>query len=228
MCRHGVVDVDCAYCGRFFYAITQTMFDDCRGCSRTRSGYTQNLEEPYIQKYARGSRFLDIGAYDGQTFSSTKALVEKGWTGVYVEPNPLILDKLYDVAKQSGSVVLPVAIGTTCGTLPFYANSDMISSLDKRHRDIWATNNRMVFDTVQVDVIDVKTLASRVGTEFDVLNLDVEGINWEIFEQFDWSVWKFNVVCIEYDSKFEEMKKVLEAAGFTIRYASPENIVASR
>jgi hypothetical protein len=145
-----------------------------------------------------------------------------------VEPNQLVLPKLREVAKQSNSEVLPVAIGSVCDTMPFYMNGDMVSSLDKRHTDLWAKNTGMVFEPTMVQVLDVETLGTIAGREFDVLNLDVEGLNWDIFTQFDWSKWKFNVVCIEYDRKFIEMKHVLEKAGFRVVYASPENIVAVR
>lgn len=204
------------------------MFHDCRFSPRTRCGHTQNLEEQYIVGHARGSRFLDIGAYDGETFSSTLGLVEKGWSGLYVEPNPLVLPQLREIAKRSGSEVLPVAIGSVCDTLPFYMNADMVSSLDKRHTDMWAKNNAMTFEAVPVQVLDVESLGTIAGRNFDVLNLDVEGLNWDIFKQFDWDAWKFNVVCIEYDRKFIEMKHDLERAGFKVVYASPENIVATR
>jgi FkbM family methyltransferase len=204
------------------------MFHDCRFLPRTRCGYTQNLEEQYIVGHGRGKRFLDIGAYDGETFSSTRALVEKGWSGLYIEPNPVVLPQLREVAKLSGSEVLPVAIGSVCDTLPFYMNGDMVSSLDKRHTDLWSKNTGMTFEPVPVQVLDVESLGTIAGYDFDMLNLDVEGLNWDIFKQFDWSKWKFNVVCIEFDRKFVEMKHDLERAGFKIVYASPENIVASR
>lgn len=204
------------------------MFHDARFSPRVRKGYTQNLEEEFILKHSRGSRFLDIGAYDGETFSSTKALTERGWSGVYVEPNPCVLDNLKRIASACRSTVLPVAISNSCGKMPFYVNADMVSSLDKSHIEMWERNNNMVFETIDVDVIDVNELANRIGTDYDFLNLDVEGLNWDIFCQFDWSKWKFNTVCIEYDRKFIAIKYELEKAGFSIVYASPENIVATR
>jgi FkbM family methyltransferase len=204
------------------------MLHDARGEPRTRYGYTQNLEEKYILQHARGTRFLDIGAYDGETMSSTRALVDKGWSGVYVEPNPTILEKLESVASISNSDVLPVAVGVSCGTMPFYVTGDLVSSLDKNHVEKWEKSCGVVFDTIHVEVVDINALADRIGYHYDVLNLDVEGINWDIFQQFDWSKWKFNVVCIEYDNKLSEMKTVLESAGFRLVYISPENIVAVR
>lgn len=55
-------------------------------------GFTQNMEELHIvQNLPANGRFLDIGAHDGVTFSSTRALLLNGWSGVYVEPDPVVL-----------------------------------------------------------------------------------------------------------------------------------------
>lgn len=52
--------------------------------------YSQNGEQEAILKIFGESegRFLDIGAYDGKTFSNTLALIERGWSGVLIEPSP--------------------------------------------------------------------------------------------------------------------------------------------
>lgn len=204
------------------------MVYDGRYGPRARHGYTQNLEERFIVQHARGTRFVDIGAYDGDVFSSTRELVNKGWHGVYVEPNPLILDRLRTVASLSNSEVLPVAIGTSCCEMTFYANGDLVGSLNEDHAEKWRKNGGSVFEPVTVDVIDINTLADRIGYNYDFLNLDVEGLNWDVYRQIDFAKWKFNTVCIEYDDKFDEIRVSLERAGFTLVYISPENIVAVR
>jgi FkbM family methyltransferase len=184
------------------------------------------MEEKYILECARGSRFLDIGAYDGETFSSTRALVDQGWSGTYVEPNPFALTRLREIAAMSDSDVLPVAIGTTCGDLTFYVNGDMVSSLDKAHADKWSKST--TFEEITVKTIDVSTLAGTIGYNYDVLNLDVEGLNWDVLTQFDFSKWKFNTLCIEYDDKLREVIRLVESYGFRVVYISPENVVATR
>ena len=53
--------------------------------------YSQNNEQTYIlEAFAEKSdgRFLDIGAYDAKLLSNTRALYERGWSGVMVEPSP--------------------------------------------------------------------------------------------------------------------------------------------
>ena len=34
----------------------------------------------------RNGRFIEIGAYDGESFSNTSFLADLGWHGIYVEP----------------------------------------------------------------------------------------------------------------------------------------------
>lgn len=173
--------------------------------------------------------FLDIGAHDGKTFSATRALAERGWSGVYVEPDPGVLPALYSNTAQFGSrmQVLPVAIGTTDGKLPFYSSKgDMVGSLAKCHIDKWSEIRD--FELVDVNVVTLKTLASSRGTKFDFINLDVEGLNWDVFTQFDWNVWKPKCVCVEYDDKLYEMTRIMQQNNYEITYTSPENFVAVR
>lgn len=193
-----------------------------------RCGYTQNAEERYIVgNLGQSGRFLDIGAFDGVTFSSTRALAEKGWTGVYVEPDPHIIPLLRENTKDIKNEIVECAIGTTSGILPFYTtNGDMVGTLSRDHKKKW--ENNVDFKEISVPVITLTELAQKVGMDFDFINLDVEGLNWEIFRQFDWKVWRASVVCIEYDEKRDEMRAVLEHHGFRIAYISSENIVAVR
>lgn len=199
---------------------------------RQRYGYTQNMEEWYITQNLGSipnGKFLDIGAHDGKSFSSTRALVEKGWSGVYVEPDPYVLPSLMANTEEfkDKTIIEPVAIGLQKGHLPFFSSKgDMVGSLSEAHKIKWSS--AVKFEEIQVDVITLQDLAERHGTNFDFINLDVEGINWELFCQFDWNVWTPKVVCIEYDDKLKEMTQILENHGYCISYISPENIVAVR
>ena len=65
--------------------------------------YTQRDEEPFILKHFElmksPGRFLDIGAFNGETFSTTRQLALNGWSGVCVEPSQIPfrdLNKRYD------------------------------------------------------------------------------------------------------------------------------------
>lgn len=197
-----------------------------------RYGYTQNEEEKYIVeavKHIPNGRFLDIGAHDGKTFSSTRALLEKGWGGVYVEPSPHVLPALYANSEEFREKVqiLPCAVGTQGGILPFYSSgSDMVGSLSQQHVVKWSPFVK--FTETRVRVVTLHEIEYQCGTNFDFVNLDVEGINWDIFLQFDWKKWRPACVCIEYDEKRDQIAAILKQHGYNIVYISGENIVATR
>ncbi len=64
--------------------------------------YSQNDEERVILELVGDGkgRFLDIGAFDGVMFSNTRALVERGWCGICVEPNPFTFLKLLKACEE--------------------------------------------------------------------------------------------------------------------------------
>lgn len=200
--------------------------------SRVRYGYTQNEEEKYILESVKNipnGRFLDIGAHDGKTFSSTRALAERGWGGVYVEPAPDVLPSLRENTAEFGdrTTIVPCAIGLKSGLLPFYSSGgDMVGSLSAEHAKKWSSC--VTFSEIQVPVITLAELEHRHGTDFDFVGIDVEGINWDLFCQFDWTRWRPRCVCIEYDEKGSEIKQILQFHGYSVVYVSAENIVAVR
>jgi FkbM family methyltransferase len=183
------------------------------------------MEEKYILQYTpENGKFLDIGAHDGVTFSSTRALLLKGWSGVYVEPDPNVLVTLKEnTSKFSDIKILEVAIGSQNGSMPWFdSHGDMVGSISAEHAKKWNIKH----EGLSVNVITVKELQSQVGSSFDFINIDVEGINWEVFQQFDFNVWRPSCICVEYDDKKEQIQNILIKHGYEIVYASPENIVA--
>jgi FkbM family methyltransferase len=188
--------------------------------------YSQNDEQKHILQCVSGienGRFLDIGAHDGVTFSNTRALWDKGWTGVYVEPAPEVIPKLKQNAGPDCQIV-EAAIGTTDGKMKFFSsNGDMVGTLSDSHKILWST--QINFSETDVDVITIDTLKNKIGTQFDFINIDVEGVNLDVFKQFDWTVWKATCVCVEYERYGELIANAMKRYGYEQVYISSENIV---
>jgi hypothetical protein len=68
--------------------------------------YSQYDEEAYIVAALTGepSRFLDVGAWHPTIFSNTRALVERGWGGVLIEPSPGPFINLLRACVHCGTV----------------------------------------------------------------------------------------------------------------------------
>jgi FkbM family methyltransferase len=145
--------------------------------------------------------FLNIGANDGVTFSNTRALVELGWSGIYVEPGEAAAKKLKK--NLPGAYVFQVAISDQDGEAEFHesdeASQHMLSTLINAETRRWSS---FKFATRTVKTITVKTLLERALIHgIDFLSIDTEGSDLMIFRQFDLSGLGIRLVCVEHNGK---------------------------
>lgn len=165
--------------------------------------HSQNDEEQIIERYFRRDNqvqlsCLDIGANDGITLSNTYACVERGWSGVMVEPSKTAFEKLSTLYKDCTNVYcVNVAISDQSGEAIMWesgthlnrGDTALLSSL-KQHETIQWKNETFEPVTVQtqtfqnmIDVLPIKT--------FDLISIDVEGLDYEVLSQINLN----NIVC---------------------------------
>jgi FkbM family methyltransferase len=167
---------------------------------------SQYGEHEFIEQHFAGrfGRFLDVGAYDGVVFSNTRGLVEAGWGGVCVEPNPLIHECLYRNTRDFPNVLIfPVAIVPTIYNPPdkMWVHQDMLSTLTQAHHDKIKKANPAPDYYKQVPVI-TQNWAELVRTHpgpYDFVNIDVEGLNWDLLQCFPFEKIKAEMICFEID-----------------------------
>ena len=58
--------------------------------------------------------------------------------------------------------------------------------------------------------------------------IDVEGINLDVFNQFDWTKWNPQCVCVEYETHENHMINVMTKNGYNLVYTSGENLVFAK
>jgi len=144
--------------------------------------YAQNGEDFLLWRMLHDvepGTYIDIGAYEAETDSVTRAFYERGWSGINIEPVPKLCNALRQCRPRD--VNLQIAIGAEEGERNFFLIKDTgLSTLDeaiaRRHRDAG-------FNVKQARV-KVRTL-SDVWNEFvrgDVhfLKIDVEGAEDEV------------------------------------------------
>lgn len=195
--------------------------------------YSQNNEQHYILEYFAGKKteFLEIGAYHPEQFSNTRALVELGWGGVYVEPSPKCFktfEEFYPKDKFPQIELLNVLIGAEDkDAATFYeSNGDAISTTDPAHRDKWEKGWKCKFDEIKVPMMGMKTLLDNYGGGVEFLNLDVESTNIALFNLIDDDFWKqIKMLCIEHDGQQAHIIKKLGPLGFRELHRNGENLI---
>lgn len=169
--------------------------------------YSQNNEEEYILEYfndsSRGT-FLDIGAFHPMTFSNTRALYEKGFKGVFVEPSPSLLPAFETTYGRDPEIqVLPVCVGATSGSVDFFdSGGDAISSTVQAETKRWEEAYDVKFSKITREMVTIPELLARAQYKiFDFVNVDTEGNVLEILEQIDAAALGVKLMCVEWNGQ---------------------------
>lgn len=196
--------------------------------------YSQNNEETVILEHFKNQpsgRFLDIGAYDGKTFSNTLALAERGWSGVCVEPSISVIKALIDIHANRPSVkIVHAAIAAQASLLEFHdSNGDALSTFDAAHRAKWEAGYGSKFFSYVMPAISPADLFKQAGSDYDFINIDVEGINMEVFNSISDEVFKkCRCVCIEHDGRYALIEERLQPMGYVRLSINGENLIIGK
>ncbi len=195
--------------------------------------HSQNDEEQHILGYfdtypaPEGSHFLDIGAHDGITFSNTWALAERGWTGTLVEPSPNVfpaLMKNYALREGKDSLVNVALAPGAPKLMRFYdSGGDMVSTVDEAHRELWCKD--VAFRPIYVATVNVEMLLQMFPGPYAFINLDVEGINFQLFKELPLRELGTRLVCVEYQDKLDEIDAHASAQGYHRIHKTSENAI---
>lgn len=187
--------------------------------------YSQNNEQDYIVNYFTDKgKFIDIGAYDGITFSNVRALADEGWKGTCYEADPKIFKNLVKNYKEfKGINCIHCAVSTYNGSIVFYgSNGDAVGTTSEAHVEKW--RSVVTFEnSVVLPCYDVNDLLDN-DKDAIFLNLDIEGTNKVVFDHItDDRLQRFKMICIEHDGYHNDINIRLRKLGFVEIYLNGEN-----
>jgi len=138
--------------------------------------------------------FVDVGAHDPQEDSQTFHLEQRGWTGVLIEPQPDLAEKLR--LKRKATVV-DVACSTpeNAGRTSPFQLAGRYSSLNDR----LPVATALAIGTIEVPVrtLDQVLLEAEAPAPIDFVSIDVEGHEVEVLRGFDLQHWRPRLILIE-------------------------------
>ena len=126
--------------------------------------------------------YIDVGAYHPVLYSNTYAFYKRGWSGVVIDAN-LNSKLLFNVFRPRDTFI-NAAVGKE-GTKTYYNYSDpafnQLSDIEPP-----LPNGVSLVSKDVVKVIPLETLVGNIGP-VDLLNIDVEGLDLEVLETYDWN-----------------------------------------
>jgi FkbM family methyltransferase len=162
--------------------------------------------------------FVEFGATNGMSLSNTWLLEKKfGWNGIVCEPatrwrSELVKNRscaidLRCVYNRSGERIKfsETKVGEL-STISEYSDQDMHATSRLNSKDYFV-------DTVSLFDLLIQHQAPKF---IEFLSIDTEGSEFEILDGFEFSEFKFGLICVEhnYSPQREKIKNLLETKGY--------------
>jgi len=185
--------------------------------------YSQFEQDKFVyEKYFINKNkgyFVDIGAYDGVTFSNSKFFEELGWKGVCIEPNPKVFEILSSNRKCK---CVKKAITDSKSTSQFFQitnGPDMLSGLVDEFTDsaIARINQELESFSEDFSYIDVECdLFENIvqNDKIDFLSLDTEGNELKILQTIDFNKFNIDVITVENNNNDNKFLNYLTSTGY--------------
>jgi FkbM family methyltransferase len=136
-------------------------------------------------------RFLDMGAYSLGPPSVTRTFLADGWSGLFVEADPGNCGRLIDDVIRTGTPerahCLCAALLPNPGITDWYSviGGGETSSTSKAWTEKpWCAASKYV--RASVVAVTPADLLARFGVDWDLVNLDLEGVTLDVFKAIPW------------------------------------------
>jgi FkbM family methyltransferase len=143
--------------------------------------------------------FVDVGAYHPTEYSNTMLLYHEGWHGINIDARPGLEKPFQQLRPRDINIQCAIANDQRKMT---YHMLDEFPSANSLSNTFLKTTDETKNVTSSMEVITT-TLAAVLdthlpeGQNIDLLNIDVEGLDYEVLASNDWNRFRPRVVVIE-------------------------------
>lgn len=166
-----------------------------------------NLDSIYLKYFGYPSKgtFVEVGAYDGETYSNTSCLADIGWSGLYIDP---ILEHCQMCAKRHNNnnvSTVNCSVGSVEKDVEIYIGGALSTSNTDHLK--WLQNSISSKSVSKQYKLENILSKFRINVGFDILVVDVEGNEDDVFNSFDLNFWNPKMIIIELVDDHPEFSK---------------------
>lgn len=161
--------------------------------------------------------YVDVGAYHPFHYSNTYCLYKKGWRGVNIDPNPRSIN-LFNL-HRSRDINVQRGISQKKEEKAYYVFNHQSCNTFSEEQKRFMEKKKFITLLGEEKVLceplrDI--LKEHAVEKIDLLNIDVEGLNKEVLESFDWGGVHPGVICIEDDHFSTSASGTIESSIFNL------------
>jgi FkbM family methyltransferase len=197
--------------------------------------YSQRGEDDFLLTIFGDTpgRFIDVGAFDGKTNSNVWWAIEKGWSGVMIEPAaaPFVgllrnVAELSEEEQQRLTLVNCAIHPSTSGLLSFQHSPDQVSTMDIKHFETWREVGQ--YQPCYVHTVTMNQILNQFEGPFDLISIDAEGVSIDIAMGFPWGYegLKPKVMVVEHNGeRLVELGQFMQLRGYRQEWIRGENAI---
>ncbi|MCI0700487.1 MAG: FkbM family methyltransferase [Planctomycetia bacterium] len=144
--------------------------------------------------------YLDIGASEPIRFSNTFLFYERGSTGVLVEPNVDLSDKIRRLRPQDKLLVAGIGVDDLAEADYYIMTHPDLNTFDKRQvKHLEDTTEQRLVRVVKMPLININRVMVEHfgGSAPDLLSIDIEGLDYDVLKTLDYTRFRPKVICAE-------------------------------
>jgi FkbM family methyltransferase len=167
-----------------------------------RKQYSQWGEDKFINKFFQNKKdgiYLDIGCFHPLMYSNTCLLHRNGWRGINIDINPTSIDLFNIVRPNDTNICTTISKKKEIFNIfyddPFSPLNTLSQKFYENSKDKFFKNKKKI--TVESKSIKQILEISKSDKNIDFVNIDVEGMDYEILTAIDLNRLKPKLISIE-------------------------------
>lgn len=210
----------------------QTMIDWLRGKKHyvTPKGFfSQYGEDAALNKLLNNKMngfYIDIGANHPTEINNTYYFyLNKGWRGINIEPNPLLIAAFNKVRPLDINLNLGVADVSTEMTFYVLASNALSSFSEEIAKRNSQEYKYPIIDQIKVKTDTLKNIINYYAPNkhIDFMSVDVEGFEMQVLKGNDWNQYRPNFLVIECNINAAELHHYIDRIGYNLIYNNGTN-----
>lgn len=165
--------------------------------------FSQEGEDMILSRFFSGKSngfYIDVGAHHPQKFSNTYYFYLRGWKGINIDAKPGSMAIFNQI--RPNDMNLEIAVSNTRQTLVYYEfNEPALNSFNEeisKQRD--ATQEYKIVSQYEIMTYKLSDILDKYLTvyqEIDFMNIDVEGLDYEVLISNNWEKYRPKIVLVE-------------------------------
>lgn len=169
--------------------------------------------------------YMDIGVCHPVVRNNTYLFYEAGhYNGVLVEPNPTMVSLIEEYRPQNHIVNFGASPAEEGSLTYYYGNTPGLNTFsEKLAEERGIQNNKVVIPVININ----KIIEENFVTCPDILDIDTEGMDYELLSSLDFNHFQIKIICVEVGDN-KNIKTLLEKKGYYHYTSTDENYIFIR